>query len=66
MKEDLAKQNAASKKRATLRLAIAAEEQQKRAERVLEYRTEDGVEFHVKQEKVCRDQEPGSNGEEFT
>ena len=46
--------------------AIGAEEQQNRVESILEHETEFEVEFHIEEEKSCRDQEPGLNGEEFT
>ena len=52
-KENLAKQNAESKKRATLRGTTAAEEQQNRAESILEYQTEFEVEFHVEEETAA-------------
>ena len=32
----------------------------------LEHQTEFEIEFHIEEEKSCRDQEPGSNGEDFT
>ena len=54
------------KKRPTMRKTCAAEEQQNRAESILEHQTEFEVEFHIEEEKSCRDQEPGSNGEDFT
>ena len=65
-KENLAKQNAESKKRSTLHETSAVEEQQNRVERVswstkLSLR----LSFTLKR-KGSRDQEPGSNGEELT
>ena len=64
-KENLEKQNAESKKRSTMHETSAAEEQQNRAENILEQQTELRLSFTLKR-KGCRDQEPGSNGEEFT
>ena len=49
-KENLAKQNAESKERSTMRVTSAAEEQQNRAESILEHQTEVEVEFHVEGE----------------
>ena len=52
-KENLAKQNAESKKRSTMRETSAAEGQQNRAESILEYQTEVEVEFHIGEEKAA-------------
>ena len=51
-KENLAKQNAESKKRPTMREKRAAKEQQNRAESILEHQTEVEVEFYVEEEKA--------------
>ena len=51
-KENLAEPNAESKKRSTTRETSAAEEQQNRAESILEHQTEVEVEFHVEGEKA--------------
>ena len=51
-KENLAKQKAAHKKRATLHGATGGEQQQKRSESILEYRTEVEVELDVEEEKA--------------
>ena len=53
-KENLAKQNAESKKRSTMQKTSAAEEQQNRAESILEHQTEFEVEFHIGEEKLQR------------
>ena len=53
-KENLAKQNAESKKRSTIRETSDAEEQQNRAESILEHHTEFEVEFHIEEERVER------------
>ena len=49
--EYLAKQKAAYKKRTKLHGAIGGEEQQKRAESILEYQTEVEIELDVEEEK---------------
>ena len=64
--ENLAKQNTESKKRSTMRETSTAEEQQNRAEDLLEYQTEVEVEFHIEEEKAVEIKNPGSNGEDFT
>ena len=51
---DLAKQNAESKKRSTMHETRAAEEQQNRAENILEHQTEFEVEFHIEEERLHR------------
>ena len=53
-KENLAKQNAESKKRSTMHETSAAEEQQNRAESILEHQTEFEVEFHIEEERLQR------------
>ena len=53
-KENLAKQNAESKKRSTMHETSAAEEQQNRAENILEHQTEFEVEFHIEEERLQR------------
>ena len=53
-KENLAKQNAESKKRSTMHETSAAEEQQNRAENILEQQTEFEVEFHIEEERLQR------------
>ena len=53
-KENLAKQNAESKKRSTMHETSAAEEQQNRAESILEHQTEFEVEFHMEEERLQR------------
>ena len=53
-KENLAKQNAESKKRSTMHETSAAEEHQNRAESILEHQTEFEVEFHIEEEKLQR------------
>ena len=53
-KEVLAKQNAESKKRSTMHETSAAEEQQNRAESILEHQTEFEVEFHIEEERLQR------------
>ena len=52
-KENLAKQNAESKKRSTMREMSAAEEQQNRVESILECQTEVEVEFRMEEEKAA-------------
>ena len=51
--ENRPKQKAAYKKRATLHGAIGGEEQQKRAESILEYQTEVDIELGVEEEKAA-------------
>ena len=53
-KENLAKQNAESKERSTMHETSAAEEQQNRAENILEHPTEFEVEFHIEEERLQR------------
>ena len=65
-RENLAKQNAESKKRSTMRETSAAEEQQNHAESILENQTEVEVEFHIEEEKAAEIKNQGSNGEDFT
>ena len=52
-KENLEKQKAVYKKRATLHGAIGEEEQQKRAESILEHQTEVEIELGVGEEKAA-------------
>ena len=47
--ENLAMQNDESKKRSTVHETSAAEEQQNRAESILEHQTEFEVEFHIEE-----------------
>ena len=54
LKENLAKQNAESKKRSTMRETSAAEGQQNRAESILEHQTGFEVEFHIDEERLQR------------
>ena len=49
-KRHLAKQNAESKKRSTMHETSVAEEQQNRAESILEHQTEFVVDFHIEEE----------------
>ena len=51
-KENLAKQNAESKERSKMYETSAAEEQQNRAENILEHLTEFEVEFHIEEERL--------------
>ena len=53
-KENLAKQNAESKERSTMHETSAAEEQQNRAENILEDQTEFEVEFRIEEERLQR------------
>ena len=53
-KENLAKQNAESKKRSTMRETSAAEEPQNRVESILEHETEFELEFHIEEERLER------------
>ena len=52
-KENFANQKAAYKKRATLHGAIGGEEQQKRAQSILEYQTEVEIDLDVEEEKAA-------------
>ena len=53
-KENLAKQNAESKKRSTIHETSAAQEQQNPAESILEHQTEFEVDFHIEEEGLQR------------
>ena len=53
-KDNLAKHNAESKKRSTMHETSAAEEEQNRAESILEHQTEFKVEFHFEEGRLQR------------